>query len=83
MNPDRQLLGPLSVSILKERAAGSSAPACCVCGCEFFVWWIREQGRYSSETPWEYYDRERHPRAVCLDCSRDVPRTHNVKAEVS
>lgn len=28
MNPDRQLLGPLSVSILKERAAGSSAPAC-------------------------------------------------------
>jgi hypothetical protein len=28
MNEDRQLLGPLSVSILKERAAGSSAPAC-------------------------------------------------------
>ena len=30
MNEDRQLLGPLSVSILKERAAGSSAPACSV-----------------------------------------------------
>jgi hypothetical protein len=28
MNEDRQLLGPHSVSILKERAAGSSAPAC-------------------------------------------------------
>ena len=28
MNEDRQLLGPLSVTILKERAAGSSAPAC-------------------------------------------------------
>lgn len=28
MNEDKQLLGPLSVSILKERAAGSSAPAC-------------------------------------------------------
>lgn len=28
MNEDRQLLGPLSVSILKELAAGSSAPAC-------------------------------------------------------
>lgn len=28
MNDDRQVLGPLSVSILKELAAGSSAPVC-------------------------------------------------------
>jgi hypothetical protein len=47
----------------------------CACGCWYFVWWIREQGRYSSETPWECYDQKRHLRAVCLDCSRDVPRT--------
>ena len=46
----------------------------CECGCEYFVWRIREQGRYSSETPWEYYDWQRHPRAVCRDCNRDVPR---------
>ena len=64
------------------RAAGSSAPACCVCGCEYFVWWIREQGRFSSETPWEFYDRQRHPQAQCLDCARDVPRTHNDQAQI-
>lgn len=58
----------------EKRAAGSSAAACCVCGCEYFVWWIPDQGCYATETPWECYDWQRHPRAVCRDCSRDVPR---------
>jgi hypothetical protein len=46
----------------------------CACGCEYFVWWIYGQGRYSSETPWTLYDRQRHYRAVCRDCSSPVPR---------
>ena len=56
---------------------GYSPPAGCACGCGVFVWWLTDQGRYSSETPWQYYDRNKNVGAVCRDCNRDVPRTHN------
>lgn len=43
MNEDRQLLGPLSVSILKELAAGSSAPAGSPALYRRLRWWERRQ----------------------------------------
>lgn len=48
----------------------------CICGCKYFVWFVREQGRYSSDTPWECYDWERHPCAVCSKCCRKLRDTH-------
>lgn len=47
---------------------------CSKCGCEYFVWWIQDQGQYSSKTPWAFYDWQRHPRAACLRCNEPVPR---------
>ena len=43
--------------------------ACHKCGCRYFVWWIEDQGVYSSKTAMEFYDRDRHLRAVCLECN--------------
>ena len=66
---------------MNDQPRKRAGPACCVCGCDAFVWWITSQKRYSSETPWEFYSPQRHPRAVCRDCNRDVPRTHNAEGQ--
>jgi len=42
---------------------------CCTCGCEYFVWWIEEQGRYSSPTRGEHYKAAAHPYARCYRCN--------------
>ena len=47
-------------------------PEECDCGCTSFVWWVKEDGRFSSATPREYYNKDRHPQAKCYRCSKDV-----------
>ncbi len=45
---------------------------CCVCGCEYFVWWIEAHKKYSLRTQWFQFDPKRHPQAVCADCNREL-----------
>jgi hypothetical protein len=67
------------IASLRSRLSAGGVSDKCVCGCEYFVWWKSNQGQYSGETYWAKYDREKHPRAVCHDCNRDVPNSTTKK----
>jgi len=71
MNKDRQLLGPLSVSILKELAAGSSAQACSprfVVVSDLPEWTVWDQERQCDLFPTKSGNRD----YSCCRCGEDT-----------
>jgi hypothetical protein len=44
----------------------------CSCGCQWVVYWLDDQKRYSSVMLREVYNPEKHFRALCFRCSKAV-----------
>ena len=61
---------------------------CPFCHNPTFSYWLPDQGRFSSPTPWKYYSNHRqYPRAKCNGCNRRVPKlittTPNLESHTS
>lgn len=49
-------------------------PVYCICGCEYFVWFVKSQNCYSSPTHGSVLVNEWKPDTRCQKCNRPWPR---------